>query len=166
MKQRARICYFDAQAALCCIAGKLMMSSDHEILIFHAAEVEYYFDVLDCNVINFRCLNEYFSIQVQTYLDPDNSPIENEPYFEMNHADCGMYMRVRHLTIGVRSVRVIFEDVFAEQFKGVEIFPPEAVGEQMVDFFVNQLFMGGVVKYADDFPLGMRVVQTRSRDVL
>lgn len=141
------------------------MTADKTLEIF-ASQIEMHYDELDTNAINFQFVNGYLSIQIQIYIDPDNSPEENEPYFEMQDDSTGQYINIKRVYLDKNLISIKLSEAFCLKYYNISIYLPYELNFNLIDFFVNHLFLGKYVEYSDSIPNSLRIKQTQFRDFL
>jgi len=137
-----------------------------DTLVFKADDVEYVYDTLDTNAINFRSSSGYFSIQTGVYLEEDDRL--NEPFLELNSQAqsqsgglAGVLFQDACVTLSFQAARP-----FLRRYTTVQVDLPMAVPRQLVDFFNNHLFLADVVAYDSHFDSARMVPGTARRDFL
>lgn len=135
-------------------------------LEIHPVWVDFVYDELDTNAVTFKLTSGYLSIQTCVYLEDDERL--NEPMVELNdqgNSQCG---GLEQVVIFPREIWLEFrrDACFLNEYLRVSILFDELVEVRLVDFFVNYLFLGGIVVYGDDFDFSRKVIETRSRGYL
>lgn len=132
------------------LARKLVL---HMNLTLHPQKIEFVYDQLDTNAINFQLQDGYLSIQTSVYLEEDEQL--NEPYIEFNgqgNAQVGGVERVAFFRNKI-SIEFFESSPFLDTYSSVDIWPDGGVTRQMIDFFNNHLFLGSRTEYANDFDM-------------
>lgn len=141
--------------------GRVAMSAT-----MHSVGVDFVYDVLNTNAVTFKLKDGYISIQTCVYLEDDERL--NEPTIELNDqgsSQCGGLMEI---VIFSSEIRLVFceNSRFLGEYYFISILLDELVDVRLVDFFVNHLFLGGIVVYGDDFDPSKKVDQIGRRDYL
>ena len=132
-------------------------------------EVEYSFDHLDCNALNFVLENGYFSIHRSIVIDAEDDPIFALPYFMLSSPESGNegnYSAITELHISPHQLNFTFANAIAAEQTQVQIHCMQPVDLKLVDFLVNDLFLGDVVVYADDVASELCVEQVLFQESL
>ncbi|WP_152602006.1 hypothetical protein [Burkholderia paludis] len=135
-------------------------------LTIHPIEFDFVYDELDTNAVTFKLDGGYLSIQTCVYLEDDERL--NEPTVELNdqgNSQCG---GLAQIVFSPRKVELKFKegDYFLGEHSAISILLDEFVDVKLVDFFVNYLFLGGIVTYDGSFDPARKVIQTGTRDYL
>ena len=132
-------------------------------------EIEYSYDHLDCNALNFVLKNGYFSIHRSIVIDAEEDLIFALPYFMLSSPEWGeegTYNAITQLHIAPHQLSFTFaHEIAAEQTK-VHIHYTQPVDLKLVDFLVNYLYLGNVVIYTDDVASELRVAQVLFQEPL
>ena len=132
-------------------------------------DIEYTYDHLDCNALNFVLENGYFSIHRSIVIDAEEDPIFALPYFMLSSPDWGdegNYNAITELHISPHQLSFTFANAIAAEQTQVHIHNTQPVDLQLVDFLVNDLFLGDVVAYAEEMPTELRVEQVLFQELL
>ena len=132
-------------------------------------DIEYTYDHLDCNALNFVLENGYFSIHRSIVIDAEEDPIFALPYFMLaspDWGDEGNYNAITELHISPHQLSFTFTNAIAAEQTQVHIHNTQPVDLQLVDFLVNDLFLGDVVAYAEEMPTELRVEQVLFQELL
>ena len=132
-------------------------------------DIEYTYDHLDCNALNFVLENGYFSIHRSIVIDAEEDPIFSLPYFMLASPDWGeegTYNAITELHISPHQLNFTFANAIATELTQVQIHCTQPVDLQLVDFLVNDLFLGDVVVYAEEMPTELRVEQVLFQEPL
>lgn len=132
-------------------------------------DIEYSYDHLDCNALNFVLENGYFSIHRSIVIDAEEDPIFALPYFMLsspNWGNEGNYNAITELHISPHQLNFTFANAIAAEQTQVHIHCSQPVNLQLVNFLVNDLFLGDVVVYAEEFPIDLRVKQVLFQEPL
>lgn len=134
--------------------------------VFKGKHVEYVYDSLDTNAINFRSSTGYFSIQTGVYLEEDDRL--NEPFFELNSQEqsqsgglAGVLFEEAKITLSFQAARP-----FGGEYATVQIELAGGVSRKLVDFFNNHLFLADCAEYGDRFDKAKIVAGTATRELL
>ena len=125
-------------------------------------DIEYTYDHLDCNALNFVLENGYFSIHRSIVIDAEEDPIFALPYFMLaspDWGDEGNYNAITELHISPHQLNFTFANAIAAEQTQVHIHNTQPIDFQLMDFLVNDLFLGDVVAYAEEMPTELRVEQ-------
>jgi hypothetical protein len=157
--------------------------------------IELVYDDLDTNAASFHLPypDSFFCIQAGVYLE-DKEEL-NLPYFELNEQSNSDYRRIEavtffrekivlsfahdsmflkkyssvalHFGAAIKRVRTFqTEDSANEKYESVAAPSTEPVDRTLVDFFANHLFLGGYIRYSEDFAESNKVSQTSRRERL
>ena len=132
-------------------------------------DIEYTYDHLDCNALNFVLENGYFSIHRSIVIDAEEDPIFALPYFMLASPDWGEegnYNAIIQLYIAPHHLSFTFAHEIAGAQTQVHIHCTQPVNLKLVDFLVNDLFLGDVVVYAEEMPTELRVEQVLFQEPL
>ena len=132
-------------------------------------DIEYTYDHLDCNALNFVLENGYFSIHRSIVIDAEEDPIFSLPYFMLASPDWGeegTYNAITQLHIAPHQLCFTFAHEIAAAQTQIHILCTQPVGLKLVDFLVNDLFLGDVVVYAEEMPTELRVEQVLFQEPL
>ena len=132
-------------------------------------DIEYTYDHLDCNALNFVLENGYFSIHRSIVIDAEEDPIFALPYFMLTSPDWGeegTYNAITQLHIAPHHLSFTFAHEIAATQTQVYIYCAQSVNLKLVDFLVNDLFLGDVVVYAEEMPTELRVEQVLFQEPL
>ena len=130
---------------------------------------EYVYDHLDCNSLNFVLKDGYFSIHRSIVIDAEDDPIFALPYFMFSSpewGDEGNYNAITELHISPHQLSFTFANAIAAEQTQVQIHCMQPVDLKLVDFLVNDLFLGDVVVYAKDMASELRVAQVLFQEPL
>ena len=130
---------------------------------------EYVYDHLDCNSLNFVLKDGYFSIHRSIVIDAEDDPIFALPYFMFSSpewGDEGNYNAITELHISPHQLNFTFANAIAAELTQVQIHCTQPVDLKLVDFLVNDLFLGDVVVYAEEMPTELRVEQVLFQELL
>ncbi|HEM7889321.1 MULTISPECIES: hypothetical protein [Burkholderia] len=132
----------------------------------HSVGVDFVYDVLNTNAVTFKLKGGYLSIQTCVYLEDDERL--NEPTIELNDQGSSQCGGLVQIVIFPREMQLEFHENarFLGKYSFVSILLDEFVDVRLVDFFVNHLFLGGIVMYGGDFDSSKKVIQIRKRDYL
>lgn len=135
-------------------------------LTIHPTEVDFVYDDLDTNAVTFKLEGGYLSIQTCVYLEDDERL--NEPTIELNDQRCSQCGGLDQIVFFPREIDLKFQEggYFLDKYSAISIFFDELVDVRLVDFFVNHLFLGGIVTYDGSFDPAKKVSQTGARDYL
>ena len=132
-------------------------------------DIEYTYDHLDCNALNFVLENGYFSIHRSIIIDAEEDPIFALPYFMLASPDWGEegnYNAITQLHIAPHQLSFTFAHEITATQTQVHIHCAQSVNLKLVDFLVNDLFLGDVVVYAEEMPTELRVEQVLFQELL
>ena len=132
-------------------------------------DIEYTYDHLDCNALNFVLENSYFSIHRSIVIDAEEDPIFALPYFMLASPDWGeegTYNAIIQLHIAPHQLSFTFAHEITIAQTQVHIHCAQSVNLKLVDFLVNDLFLGDVVVYAEEMPTELRVEQVLFQEPL
>ena len=132
-------------------------------------DIEYSYDHLDCNALNFVLENGYFSIHRSIVIDAEEDPIFALPYFMLaspDWGDEGNYNAITELHISPHQLNFTFANAIAAEQTQVHIHNTQPIDFQLMDFLVNDLFLGDVVAYAEEMPTELRVEQVLFQEPL
>ena len=138
-------------------------------IILTPIEVEYSYDHLDCNALNFVLENGYFSIHRSIVIDAEEDPIFALPYFMLSSPDWGeegTYNAITQLHIAPHQLSFTFAHEITATQTQVQIHSTQPVDLKLVSFLVNDLFLGDVVAYAEEMPTELRVEQVLFQEPL
>ena len=138
-------------------------------ILLTPVDTEYSHDHLDCNALNFVMENGYFSIHRSIVIDAEEDPIFALPYFMLSSADCieeGTYNAITQLHIAPHQLCFTFAHEIAAAQTQIHILCTQPVGLKLVDFLVNDLFLGDVVVYAEEMPTELRIKQVLFQEPL
>ena len=125
-------------------------------------DTEYVYDHLDCNSLSFVLKDGYFSIHRSIVIDAEDDPIFALPYFMFSSpewGDEGNYNAITELHISPHQLNFTFAQAIAAEQTQVYIHSTQPVDLKLVDFLVNDLFLGDVVVYAEEMPTELRIKQ-------
>ena len=132
-------------------------------------DIKYSYNHLDCNALNFVLENGYFSIHRSIVIDAEEDPIFALPYFMLASPDWGeegTYNAIIQLHIAPHHLSFTFAHEIAGAQTQVHIHCAQPVNLKLVDFLVNDLFLGDVVVYAEEMPTELRVEQVLFQEPL
>ena len=132
-------------------------------------DIKYSYNHLDCNALNFVLENGYFSIHRSIVIDAEDDPIFALPYFMFSSpewGDEGNYNAITELHISPHQLNFTFANAIAAEQTQVHIHCTQPVDLKLVDFLVNDLFLGDVVVYAKDMASELRVAQVLFQEPL
>ena len=132
-------------------------------------DIEYTYDHLDCNALNFVLENGYFSIHRSIVIDAEEDPIFSLPYFMLASPDWGeegTYNAIIQLHIAPHQLSFTFAHEITAAQTQLHIHCAQPVNLKLVDFLVNDLFLGDVVVYAEEMPTELRVEQVLFQEPL
>ena len=132
-------------------------------------DIEYTYDHLDCNALNFVLENGYFSIHRSIVIDAEDDPIFALPYFMLSSPEWGNegnYNAITELYIGPHQLNFTFAQAIAAELTQVQIHCTQPVDLKLVDFLVNDLFLGDVMVYTEDMASELRVAQVLFQEPL
>ena len=132
-------------------------------------DIKYSYNHLDCNALNFVLENGYFSIHRSIVIDAEEDPIFSLPYFMLASPDWGeegTYNAIIQLHIAPHHLSFTFAHEIAGAQTQVHIHCAQSVNLKLVDFLVNDLFLGDVVVYAEEMPTELRVEQVLFQEPL
>ena len=132
-------------------------------------DIEYTYDHLDCNALNFVLVNGYFSIHRSIVIDAEEDPIFALPYFMLASPDWGeegTYNAIIQLHIAPHHLSFTFAHEIAGAQTQVHIHCTQPVNLKLVDFLVSDLFLADVVVYAEEMPTELRVEQVLFQEPL
>lgn len=132
---------------------------DYMELSLSVDKVEFIYDQMDTNAINFIHNNEYLSIQTAVYLEEKESL--NKPYVEMNSQDQSGYVDIKTVSVYNDKIRFVFEKPFLGKYTMIEVVT--SVKREVVDFVCNYLYLGKWISYDEKFDKANIVLQTRER---
>ena len=138
-------------------------------IILTPIEVEYSYDHLDCNSLNFVLEDGYFSIHRSIVIDAEEDPIFALPYFMLSSPDWGeegTYNAITQLHIAPHQLSFTFAHEITATQTQVQIHSTQPVDLKLVSFLVNDLFLGDVVAYAEEMPTELRVKQVLFQEPL
>ena len=138
-------------------------------IILTPVDTEYVYDHLDCNSLNFVLKDGYFSIHRSIIIDAEDDPIFALPYFMLSSPEWGNegnYNAITELYIGPHQLNFTFAQAIAAELTQVQIHCTQPVDLKLVDFLVNDLFLGDVVVYAEEMPTELRVEQVLFQELL
>ena len=138
-------------------------------IILTPVDTEYVYDHLDCNSLNFVLKDGYFSIHRSIIIDAEDDPIFALPYFMLSSPEWGNegnYNAITELYIGPHQLNFTFAQAIAAELTQVQIHCTQLVDLKLVDFLVNDLFLGDVVVYAKDMASELRVAQVLFQEPL
>ena len=113
--------------------------------------------------------NGYFSIHRSIVIDAEEDPIFALPYFMLASPDWGEegnYNAITQLHIAPHHLSFTFAHEIAGAQTQVHIHCAQSVNLKLVDFLVNDLFLGDVVVYAEEMPTELRVEQVLFQEPL
>ena len=132
-------------------------------------DTEFVYDHLDCNSLNFVLKDGYFSIHRSIVIDAEDDPIFALPYFMLSSPEWGNegnYNAITELHISPHQLNFTFANAIAAEQTQVHIHCTQPVDLKLVDFLVNDLFLGDVVVYADDVASELCVEQVLFQESL
>ena len=132
-------------------------------------DTEYVYDHLDCNSLNFMLKDGYFSIHRSIVIDAEDDPIFALPYFMLSSREWGNegnYNAITELYIGPHQLNFTFAQAIAAELTQVQIHCTQPVDLKLVDFLVNDLFLGDVMVYTEDMASELRVAQVLFQEPL
>lgn len=132
-------------------------------------DTEYVYDHLDCNSLSFVLKDGYFSIHRSIVIDAEDDPIFALPYFMLSSPEWGNegnYNAITELHIYPHQLNFTFANAIAAEQTQVQIHCMQPVDLKLVDFLVNDLFLGDVVVYAEDMISELRVAQVLFQEPL
>ena len=138
-------------------------------IILTPVDTEYVYDHLDCNSLNFVLKDGYFSIHRSIIIDAEDDPIFALPYFMFSSPewdDEGNYNAITELYIGPHQLNFTFAQAIAAELTQVQIHCTQPVDLKLVDFLVNDLFLGDVMVYTEDMASELRVAQVLFQEPL
>jgi hypothetical protein len=121
-------------------------------------QMEYVYDELDTNAMNFITDDGYFCISRCVYIDAEEDPLFKKPHIELNEQN-GIYCDFLEVLFSMNKIFITLEKNFLS-YKQITVNMIDSVDEKTIDFFVNHLFLGDVVKYAEDIDIKMHLKQT------
>ena len=132
-------------------------------------DTEYVYDHLDCNSLSFVLKDGYFSIHRSIVIDAEDDPIFALPYFMLSSPEWGNegnYNAITELYIGPHQLNFTFAQAIAAELTQVQIHCTQPVDLKLVDFLVNDLFLGDVMVYTEDMASELRVAQVLFQEPL
>ena len=132
-------------------------------------DTEFVYDHLDCNSLNFVLKDGYFSIHRSIVIDAEDDPIFALPYFMFSSPewdDEGNYNAITELHISPHQLNFTFANAIAAELTQVQIHCTQPVDLKLVDFLVNDLFLGDVMVYTEDMASELRVAQVLFQEPL
>ena len=132
-------------------------------------DTEFVYDHLDCNSLNFVLKDGYFSIHRSIVIDAEDDPIFALPYFMLASPDWGeegTYNAIIQLHIAPHQLSFTFAHEITVAQTQLHIHCTQPVNLKLVDFLVNDLFLGDVVVYAEEMPTELRVEQVLFQEPL
>jgi hypothetical protein len=127
-------------------------------------KMEYVYDELDTNAMNFITDDGYFCISRCVYIDADEDPLFKKPHIELNEQN-GIYCDFLEALFSMNKIYITLEEEFLS-YKKIIVNMTDKADVKTIDFFVNHLFLGDVVKYAEDIDVTMHLKQTNFPDEL
>jgi hypothetical protein len=127
-------------------------------------EIEFIYDELDTNAVNFQFDGGYFSIQTGVCLESEeDDDMANEPFFELNDQGNSQVGGQQEITFYENKIVIMFSDdnLFNGEFKTITIIFGKNITSEMVDFFNNYLFLGEYIRYDFSFPDNKKVIQNK-----
>ena len=135
-------------------------------LYIAAQQIEYVYDKLDTNALNIITKDGYFCIQRGVAIDPKDDPLYNKPHIELDSQMNGDYFDLREVIFFSKEIHIIPESIFNEKYNCIIIGVPDGVDKKIIDFFVNYLFLGDIVKYTEDIDPILHIKQTSFPELL
>ena len=138
-------------------------------IILTPIDPEFVYDHLDCNSLNFVLKDGYFSIHRSIVIDAEDDPIFALPYFMLSSPEWGNegnYNAITELHISPHQLNFTFANAIAAEQTQVHIHNTQPIDFQLMDFLVNDLFLGDVVAYAEEMPTELRVEQVLFQEPL
>ena len=132
-------------------------------------DTEFVYDHLDCNSLNFVLKDGHFSIHRSIVIDAEDDPIFALPYFMLSSPEWGNegnYNAITELHISPHQLNFTFAQAIAAELTQVQMHCSQPVDLKLVDFLVNDLFLGDVVVYAEDVASELRVAQVLFQEPL
>jgi hypothetical protein len=128
--------------------------------------IDFIYDELDSNAVNFLVDNGYFSIQTSIYLEDDERL--NEPFIELNepsNVQCG---GIEQVLFADNEITIEFSptSMLVNRFTTVRLGIASGVSKETVDFFVNFLFLADRVTYSNSFDQSNVCPATAKRTLL
>ena len=136
-------------------------------LAIEANKIEFIYDELDTNAINFQTDDGYFSIQTCVYLEEDDEL--NKPQFELNDQGNSQNDGLESIIFSEKLITLNFleKEKFIKKYKAIKIKIPENIDRKVLtDFFANHLFLGEYMEYDNTFDKSKITAQTENRDYL
>jgi len=128
----------------------------HNIIV---KRVVYEKDINGVNSIIFGTDEDgYFLIQRDSFIDLKEDPMYKKPYIEMNEQN-GHYYDILKVLFSQKTIYILLERCFLSKNQ-ILINMQDDVNAKIIDFFVNNLFLGSVVEYSDDVDLNLHIKQT------
>ncbi|WCM93953.1 hypothetical protein M5C99_04260 [Acidovorax sp. NCPPB 2350] len=131
-----------------------------------AQKTEYHYDENDTNAVNFITQNGYLSLQICVYIDPGDDPPLTEPHIELDSQSGGHYGGIDSVEFHPTKVEISFRKRFLKKYDQISITIPWGIDEEIVDFFVNYLFMGDKVTYSSEVDKKLHITQTEFQENL
>lgn len=141
--------------------GEAAPKSDTLVIVPEA--VEYYFDRNGVNAFCAMTESQSFSVSTLTYLEDDDP--EGAPSVEWSALEGYENRAPEKIFFSKGCLRLDFGiHPFLDVYREVRLLVE--VRKELVDFFVNALFLGEIVSYAEEFPAERRVEFTARRGFL
>lgn len=132
-------------------------------------KIDFIYDELDTNAINFQFADGYFSIQICVYLESiEEDECINDPYFELNDQAYSQAGGINKIIFYNNKIVLSFkkERMFLDKYDEVIINIKDGVNKKITDFFCNYLFLGEYISYVEGFYKKNIVCQTEKREFL
>ncbi|MCL2636811.1 MAG: hypothetical protein FWD48_00425 [Oscillospiraceae bacterium] len=130
----------------------------NKALEVYVKQAEYIYDDRGTNAMNFITDDGYFCIQRGVFIETDEAPMYSKPYIELNEQN-GTYCDFLEVLFSENKVFIALEKDFLD-YRQVTVNMTENIDLKTIDFFVNHLYLGDVVKYAEDIDKAMQIEQT------
>lgn len=83
-----------------------------EILILQTHSIDFHYDEIDANAVNFIVIDGYLSLQTCVYVDPSEDPPSTEPHIELNSQEQAQYGGIDSIVFHPEKLTIKFSKKF------------------------------------------------------
>ncbi len=123
------------------------------------------YDDLDTNCINMILENGYFNIQTSVYVDNDDE-FSEIPYFELYGQENSEYLEPCEIKFHSKEIHINFPRKIFNKYINIILRFNKEINKEIVNFFVNYLFLGSKITYSNEFNKNNIISQTNFRENL
>ena len=136
---------------------KILLSPDN---------IEYNYDVHHSNAINFTDDDQWLSIQRSIVADEGDDPIFKKCNFATSNGNLIGYIDIGKIEFKKYSIIISFSSILANGLSGVEVCLVDEINEEIIDFFVNYLFLRDVAEFSSEIDVKLHVAQVLFQEAI